>query len=200
MGKKYTFLSITIILITLLLMGCNKSEDNTNSCINTPSTIYSPLTSNDIINMQKEQELINQQDKEKNNTSDSSVIFPTPYNCSEIEYKIFNLVNSEREKADKSTLKWSDELYTSALTRAKELPQNFSHTRPNGSSCFSLSKLIGGENIAKGYSTADKVLKGWMDSPGHRENILNKSYTKTAIAMYKTNSKDSYYWCQLFAY
>ena len=59
----------------------------------------------------------------------------------------------------------------------------FSHTSPTYGSPFEMMKNFGisyrsaGENIAKGYATPEAVVKGWMNSPGHRANILNKSFT-----------------------
>lgn len=120
--------------------------------------------------------------------------------------QVLYYVNIEREKAGVSPLALDDKLCRAADIRAAELLQLFSHTRPDGTSCFTIfeevgfSGGIGGENIAAGYSSAKSVVDGWMDSPGHRANILDSSYTVMGAAMaYSSNSDYGYYWAQLFA-
>ena len=85
------------------------------------------------------------------------------------------------------------------MVRAKECDESFSHDRPNGTSCFTALKEAGvkylsaGENIAMGYRTPADVMKGWMDSEGHRNNILNPNFTDFACGVYKSG-----YWSQFF--
>lgn len=121
-----------------------------------------------------------------------------PYNCKEIEYKTFLAINKIRTENHLNELTWDENLYSSISIRSKEISEKFSHTRPNGSSCFTISKQLHGENIAKGYTSVDRVVEGWMNSPGHKENILRKDFKRTAIGYYKSSSGT--YWCQGFGY
>ena len=92
-----------------------------------------------------------------------------------------------------------------AQTRAKEQEQLFFHTRPNGTSCFTalkeneVSYRVAGENIAQGQRSPEQVMSGWMNSKGHRENILNEKFTNISVGVYK-GSNGRYYWTQMFTY
>ena len=115
---------------------------------------------------------------------------------------VFDLVNKERKANGLGTLTLSDELCKVADVRVKEIVKSFSHTRPNGTSCFTAFKENGvtykyaGENIAYGQKTAAEVMNGWMNSAGHRANILSKNFGKIGIACYEYNGRK--YWVQLF--
>lgn len=105
-------------------------------------------------------------------------------------------VNAERAKYGLSSLTVSDELTRAACVRASEIVEQFSHTRPDGSSCFTVSGAAYGENIAKGQSSADRVMAAWMSSEGHRANILRESYGSIGVCALKVNGV--IYWVQLF--
>lgn len=105
-------------------------------------------------------------------------------------------VNAERAKYGLSRLTVSDELTRAACVRASEIVWQFSHTRPDGSSCFTVSGAAYGENIAKGQSSADRVMAAWMSSEGHRANILRESYGSIGVCALKVNGV--IYWVQLF--
>lgn len=105
-------------------------------------------------------------------------------------------VNAERAKYGLSSLTVSDELTRAACVRASEIVRQFSHTRPDGSSCFTVSGAAYGENIAKGQSSADRVMAAWMSSEGHRANILRESYGSIGVCALKVNGV--IYWVQLF--
>lgn len=105
-------------------------------------------------------------------------------------------VNAERAKYGLSSLAVSDELTRAACVRASEIVRQFSHTRPDGSSCFTVSGAAYGENIAKGQSSADRVMAAWMSSEGHRANILRESYGSIGVCALKVNGV--IYWVQLF--
>lgn len=111
-------------------------------------------------------------------------------------------VNAERKKAGLSPLVINKSLNTSAKVRANELLKSFSHTRPNGESCFTAIRvdyLNAGENIAYGYTDVDAVMYGWMHSEGHKANILSEKFNCAGFGM--TRAKDgTMYWVQLFAY
>ena len=105
-------------------------------------------------------------------------------------------VNAERAKYGLSSLTVSDELTRAACVRASEIVRQFSHTRPDGSSCFTVSGAAYGENIARGQSSADRVMAAWMSSEGHRANILRESYGSIGVCAQKVNGV--IYWVQLF--
>ena len=116
--------------------------------------------------------------------------------------EVLELVNVEREKAGLKPLQLSPELAEAAAIRAEEITKKFSHTRPNGKSCFTVIKIscrAKGENIAGGQLTPEAVVKAWMDSKGHRENILNSDYGKLGVGyFYDADSEYKHYWVQLF--
>lgn len=113
------------------------------------------------------------------------------------------LVNAERVKEGLSPLTISQDLNTAAQKRAEETVEKFSHTRPNGSSCFSVLDELGityrcaGENIAFGQKTPEEVVTAWLNSKGHRDNILSEDFTMLGIGYYVSNGVT--YWTQMFA-
>lgn len=111
----------------------------------------------------------------------------------------FSRVNQARLEIGLSELVWSDELAAAAEVRAQEIHQSFSHTRPDGSPWWTVdSENIYGENIAKGYQSADSVVTAWMESSDHKENILYSGFESIGIAVYNVDGK--WYWAQEFGY
>ncbi|MGN0143290.1 MAG: InlB B-repeat-containing protein [Roseburia sp.] len=113
-------------------------------------------------------------------------------------------VNKERKSAGLTSLQTDSTLNAIAQQRAWEIAEYFSHTRPDCSSdCFTLYNTSGytyraaGENIAYGYTSAEKVMKAWMNSSGHKANILNSSYGRIGVGCCYANGK--YYWVQNFS-
>jgi uncharacterized protein YkwD len=88
------------------------------------------------------------------------------------------------------------------LIRAEEIIQSFSHTRPNGTKFYTVFeglydyRMIG-ENLAAGFTSASSVVSGWMNSEGHRANILKEDYTEIGIGI-KKDSAGRLYWVQIF--
>ena len=117
--------------------------------------------------------------------------------------EVVNLVNIERAKEGLSALKMDTKVQAAAQVRAKECEQLFSHTRPNGSSFATalkeqtVSYRSAGENIAWGQRSPQEVMEAWMNSSGHRANIMNPNFTTIGIGYYE-NAKGTDYWCQLF--
>lgn len=117
---------------------------------------------------------------------------------------VLNLVNKYRNQNGLASVKLDSALSGAASTRAKEIISSFSHTRPNGSSCFTVLSENGisyngaGENIAYGQSSPDEVMTAWMNSAGHRANILNASFTRLGVGVYESGG--TLYWTQLFTY
>lgn len=118
--------------------------------------------------------------------------------------EVLVLVNKERTKAGLSALSMPNKLLEPANTRAKEIKQVFSHTRPDGRSWstvlkdYNVSVQTAGENIAYGYNTPEAVVTTWMNSPGHRANILNSNFKNIGIGVY-TDSKGTVYCTQIFS-
>lgn len=125
---------------------------------------------------------------------------PSGNNAAARARQVFELVNQERRKAGLSDLTFHEELSANATVRAKEIVTKFDHTRPDGSK-FSTAITIPyrtvGENIAWGQRTPEAVMEAWMNSSGHRANILNSSYTKIGVGVYESGGR--LYWVQLFA-
>ncbi|MGN0496595.1 MAG: CAP domain-containing protein [Lachnospiraceae bacterium] len=116
-------------------------------------------------------------------------------------YDVLKLVNQQRANNGLSPLKMDIDLYKAAMVRAKEISTYFSHTRPDGTMCYTACSKIYGENIAAGYPSASSVMAGWMESEGHRANILTSGYTSIGIACYfDPNSYYGYHWVQVFGY
>ena len=119
--------------------------------------------------------------------------------------RIVELVNQERAKAGLNALTLNMNVTKAAQVRAVECQTLFSHTRPNGTSFATALKEAGvsyrgaGENIAWGQKTPEQVMQGWMNSAGHRANILNARYTSIGVGYYR-NASGVNYWTQLFTY
>ena len=121
---------------------------------------------------------------------------------SSFETEVIRLVNVERAKNGLSPLTHDWELSRVARYKSMDMKENnyFSHTSPTFGSPFDMMKSFGisyrsaGENIAKGQTTPQKVVNSWMNSQGHRANILNKSYTHIGVGYVKSGN----YWTQMF--
>ncbi len=123
------------------------------------------------------------------------------------DYKaqVVALMNQERANAGVGGISQNASLDAVAQIRAQEIALSFSHTRPNGTSCFTVLGENGiaynyaGENIAAGYGDPASVMSGWMNSPGHRANILDGSFGQVGIGYYTDpNSGYGTYWVQIF--
>ncbi|MDE6780376.1 MAG: hypothetical protein K2J40_02815 [Ruminococcus sp.] len=118
-------------------------------------------------------------------------------------YQVAAIVNRERAANGLKLLKYSDTLSDAAIVRANEIQTYFSHTRPNGTSCFTAVTDMGiryryiGENIAYGQKSPEDVMNAWMNSSGHRANILSENFDYIGIGV--TYRNGTYYWTQFFA-
>lgn len=118
------------------------------------------------------------------------------------ENEVIRLVNEIRVQNGLKTLKADWELSRVARYKSQDMKDNnyFSHTSPVYGSPFQMIKNFGisyrsaGENIARGQKTPQAVVNGWMNSSGHRANILNSSYTKIGVGYVM----DGNYWTQMF--
>lgn len=120
--------------------------------------------------------------------------------------EVVNYVNNYRSAAGVASINLDNELSVAATIRAMEMAyssRGMSHTRPNGSDCFTIFNELGisytfglAENVAAGQTSASMVAQSWYNSPGHRQNMENSTYTKIGIGMYELGGVK--YWAQLF--
>ena len=118
------------------------------------------------------------------------------------EQEVIRLVNEIRVENGLKALTYDWELARVARYKSQDMKDNkyFSHTSPVYGSPFQMIKNFGisfrsaGENIAKGYSTPQAVVNGWMNSSGHRANILNANYTHIGVGYVS----GGHYWTQMF--
>ena len=121
---------------------------------------------------------------------------------SSYESEVIRLVNEIRQQNGLRPLAANWELSRVARYKSQDMRDNgyFSHNSPTYGtpfqmlSAFGLSYRTAGENIAKGYSSPQAVVNGWMNSSGHRANILNASYTQIGVGYVSGGN----YWTQLF--
>lgn len=124
----------------------------------------------------------------------------------DMAFDIYELTNQERVNAGLNKLEYSDNLQTAADIRAVEIASKFSHTRPDGTDCNTAitdekeEYRVTGENIIQAdnpIATARVLMNSWMDSQGHKDNILLKDYTEMAVGVYVSNGVT--YAVQVFA-
>ncbi|MGE7760069.1 CAP domain-containing protein [Peribacillus sp. NPDC097895] len=126
-------------------------------------------------------------------------------NSQSVEQQILRLVNEERSKQGLPSLEMDSAISHVAILKSEDMRDNnyFNHTSPRYGSPFEMMKSFGvsynyaGENIAAGQPSAEAVMSSWMNSPGHKANILNKNYSKIGIG-HATGGKYSHYWTQQF--
>ena len=121
----------------------------------------------------------------------------------EYEQEVIRLVNKEREARGLPALTTNDAIMAAAHARLKELDIEPSHTRPNGTPYYTILPdygispyAPGGENLFLGPETPSKAMEGWMNSPGHRANILKEGITIIGVAYNPTK----HYWVQIFSH
>ncbi|MEG6617150.1 CAP domain-containing protein [Peptococcaceae bacterium 1198_IL3148] len=122
---------------------------------------------------------------------------------SEFQQQVVDLVNQERAKVGLKPLVAKADLTKVAQVKAEDMATNkyFSHTSPTYGSPFDMMKQFGikysyaGENIAMGYRSPEQVMEGWMNSEGHKKNILNPNFTEIGVGF----TSNGYYWVQEFA-
>ena len=187
------------------------SNNNTKQTNNKTSNISTKKTSN--VNTKKtsntnakktSNKTSNENSKSSNNNTSNKTNKTTVtgnFNQTEAK-KLLGLVNKVRKENGLKEVSWNSSLENSAKIRAKETSTKFAHTRPNGSrynTAINTKYKTSGENIAAGQSSATEVFNSWMNSEGHKKNILSPNFTQIAVAVYyNENSTYQYYWSQLF--
>jgi uncharacterized YkwD family protein/spore coat assembly protein SafA len=122
-----------------------------------------------------------------------------------LEQKVIDLVNQQRAYNGLQALKANWELCRVARYKSQDMidKRYFSHQSPTYGSPFRMMESFGirfsaaGENIAYGQRTPQEVMNGWMNSPGHRSNILNPTYNQIGVGVAKA-SNGTFYWTQMF--
>ena len=120
-------------------------------------------------------------------------------------YEAIRLINAERAKAGLAELTIDDDLMSMAAVRAAELPEKFDHTRPDGSDWKTIFGEFGvevpykrGENAGRGKDTASKQVNSWMNSSGHKANILKDNVTKIGVGYcYGDGAEKKNYWIMI---
>jgi uncharacterized YkwD family protein len=125
-----------------------------------------------------------------------------PAGISQMAQQVINLTNAERKKAGLPALTADSSLSRVAQAKSNDMEAKhyFSHTSPTYGSPFDMMRDFGvtyksaGENIAMGQTTAQQVVQAWMNSEGHRKNILSSSYTNIGVGFTAKGN----YWSQMF--
>ncbi|SFK59073.1 uncharacterized protein, YkwD family [Halobacillus dabanensis] len=120
----------------------------------------------------------------------------------DFQQQVIDLTNEAREKNGLKPLKNSNDVEEVAQVKSEDMSQNdyFSHTSPTYGSPFDMLKEFGvdystaAENIAAGQQSPESVVDGWLNSSGHRKNIMNKNITHIGVGY----AKDGNYWVQMF--
>lgn len=122
-----------------------------------------------------------------------------------MENQVVTLVNQQRARYGLQTLTQNWQLSRIARYKSQDMVNKnyFGHTSPTYGSPFTMMQNFGirftaaGENIAMGQRSAQEVMNAWMNSPGHRANILSPAYNQIGVGVAKTSS-GVYYWTQEF--
>lgn len=121
------------------------------------------------------------------------------------EQKVAELVNIERKNAGLAPLTLDTAISNVARLKSQDMAKNnyFAHQSPTYGSAgdmltkYSIKWSAWGENIASGQKTPEAVVTAWMNSPGHRANIMSANFTKLGVG-YATNANGTPYWTQMF--
>lgn len=209
MGKQNIIDGIRLIVIIgvfiFMVIGSYRNIINQNKVISTNTYIDKD---NEIVNSNLEKEEVTDienkyyEDISKEDINEYKNI-QSENTYTDLINEVYEITNNYRSLVGVSSLTLDSSLVEAASIRAKELSDSFSHTRPNGSSCFTvLSELgisygIAGENIAAGYSSSQSVMEGWRSSSGHYQNIISSKFKKIGIGVNIINNQ--YYLVQIFS-
>ena len=220
MKKTLTAICATFLLaapIQLASAASNTTEGNTanqttnckvyyyNNWSNHKWVVTKPNTtasSKDTQTNQQTNKPTNQQNNTTTTPPTTSNPTTTTSDVNAFEQEVVKLTNAERTKAGLKALQTDDKLMAAAREKSQDMQSKkyFSHTSPTFGSPFDRMKALGityksaGENIAQGQRSPQEVVQAWMDSPGHRANILNANYTHIGVGYVKSGN----YWTQQF--
>ena len=203
-------LIVIIGVFIFIVIGSYRNIINQNKAISTNNYIDKD---NEIVNSNSEKEEVTDIEdkyyedisKEDINEYDSITInnIQNENTYTDLINEVYEITNNYRSLVGVPSLTLDSSLVEAANIRAKELSDSFSHTRPNGSSCFTVLSELGisygtaGENIAAGYSSSQSVMEGWRSSSGHYQNIISSKFKKIGIGVNIINNQ--YYWVQIFS-
>lgn len=203
-------LIVIIGVFIFIVIGSYRNIINQNKAISTNNYIDKD---NEIVNSNLEKEEVTDIEdkyyedisKEDINEYDSITInnIQNENTYTDLINEVYEITNNYRSLVGVPSLTLDSFLVEAANIRAKELSDSFSHTRPNGSSCFTVLSELGisygtaGENIAAGYSSSQSVMEGWRSSSGHYQNIISSKFKKIGIGVNIINNQ--YYWVQIFS-
>lgn len=203
-------LIVIIGVFIFIVIGSYRNIINQNKAISTNNYIDKD---NEIVNSNLEKEEVTDIEdkyyedisKEDINEYDSITInnIQNENTYTDLINEVYEITNNYRSLVGVPSLTLDSFLVEAANIRAKELSDSFSHTRPNGSSCFTVLSELGisygtaGENIAAGYSSSQSVMEGWRSSSGHYQNIISSKFKKIGIGVNIVNNQ--YYWVQIFS-
>lgn len=164
----------------------------------TTKTEEQPKVETPVTETPKQEAPVVEQPKEEVKTNETT----TSSDIDVIEAKVVELTNAERAKHGLKALVMDQPLMAAAREKSQDMKNNnyFSHTSPTFGSPFDRMKALGiayksaGENIAKGQQTPEQVVEAWMNSEGHRANILDANYTHIGVGYVK----DGHIWTQQF--
>ena len=201
--KKSLFVLTAFILLAVFFYGCSSDPDEKNDTGNKKTEVIKTDEN------EKNTEITAKIDEEVKNVFNLTNSFRTgneAFYLNEDNSSTTNLVG----KLGKLTL--DEDLCKAAQIRANEIVSKFSHTRPNGSNCFTVLKELSisysavGENIAAGNKSGERTFLQWKEDnekysgQGHRRNMLGKNFTRIGIAYaYDANSTYKYYWAMILA-
>ena len=203
-------LIVIIGVFIFIVIGSYRNIINQNKAISTNNYIDKD---NEIVNSNLEKEEVTDIEdkyyedisKEDINEYDSITInnIQNENTYTDLINEVYEITNNYRSLVGVPSLTLDSSLVEAANIRAKELSDSFSHTRPNGSSCFTVLSELGisygtaGENIAVGYSSSQSVMEGWRSSSGHYQNIISSKFKKIGLGVNIINNQ--YYWVQIFS-
>lgn len=128
----------------------------------------------------------------------------TEADIQEFEYEVLELANEERKAQGLEPLEFSVEVSEVARAKSHDMADSnyFDHQSPNYGSPFEMMQTFGvdyraaGENIAMGQRSPEEVMNGWMNSEGHRKNIMHDQFTHLGVGYVEKNGTT--YWTQMF--
>ena len=181
----------------------NNNNGNNNSNINNNNNTNNNANNNNNTNSSDKNDSVVQKPSTDNTTSNNDQSSSNSFLS--FQKEVVRLVNVERTKRGLSELSFNTELSHVATLKSQDMINKnyFDHTSPTYGSPFDMMKKFNisyrsaGENIAMGQRTPAEVVEAWMNSKGHRENILNSSYTDLGVGVAK-KSDGTLYWTQMF--
>ena len=191
---------------TQAVAGTDDATQSTEYSKSKTQTTTCPRTTTGTKETQNTEETKSTQTTSAANPTNSSNSNTSTTSFREFQKKVIELVNSERAKVGLNALSENNDLNNVATLKSEDMVKlnYFSHTSPTyGSpfemlSQFNISYTAAGENIAYGQSTPEEVMNGWMNSSGHKANILNTNFTQIGVGVAQ-KANGQYVWTQEFS-